>query len=49
MGMETTEWYNTQILVGMTDQRGNAWHYKKDAQGDEPNHYAGAIPVEDLR
>lgn len=49
MGMESSEWYNTQILVGMTDQRGHAWHYKKDMQGSEPNHYAGAIPVEDVQ
>jgi len=49
MGMETFEWYNTQILVGYTDNRGHAWHYKKELQGDEPNHYAGAIPVEDVR
>ena len=48
MGTETTEWYNTQILVGMTDQRGTAWHFKADAQGSEPNHYAGAIPVSDV-
>lgn len=48
MGTETIEWYNTQILVGMTDQRGKAWHWKADAQGAEPNHYAGAIPVEDV-
>lgn len=49
MGAETMEWYNTQILVGYTDNRGHAWHYKKELQGDEPNHYAGAIPVADVQ
>jgi phage/plasmid-like protein (TIGR03299 family) len=49
MSKETLEHLNTQVLVGFTDQRGTAWHYKKEAQGDEPNHYTGAIPVEDVR
>lgn len=48
MSQETYEWLNTQTLIGFTDQRGNAWHYREDAQGDEPNHYPGAIPVEDV-
>jgi phage/plasmid-like protein (TIGR03299 family) len=48
MGMETTEWYNNMILVGYENQRGKAWHYKKEAQGDEPNHYEGAIPADDI-
>ena len=48
MSSETTQHLNTQVLVGFTDQRGTAWHYKKDEQGDEPNHYTQAIPVEDV-
>lgn len=48
MGRETSGWYNTQILVGMTDQRGKAWHYRAEDQGEEPNHYPGAIPVADV-
>lgn len=48
MGTETMEWYNTQILVGMTAQRGKAWHWKADEQGAEPNHYPNAIPVADV-
>lgn len=48
MGMETSEWYNTQILVGFTGKLGFAWHYKKHLQGLESNHYEGAIPVEDV-
>ena len=49
MSKETSDWLNRNVLIGMTDKRGNAWHYKASAQGDEPNHYAGAIPVEDVR
>lgn len=48
MGMENSEWYNTMILVGYEDQRGKAWHYKQSSQGEEPNHYAGAIPADDI-
>jgi len=48
MSKETIKHLNTQVLIGFTDQRGTAWHYKKDEQGDEPNHYAGAIPVDDV-
>lgn len=49
MSTETTEWLNRNVLVGFTEQRGNAWHYRASAQGDEPNHYTGAIPIEDVR
>lgn len=49
MTTETISHLNTQVLIGFTDQRGTAWHYKKDEQGDEPNHYAGAIPIDDVR
>lgn len=48
MGTENSEWYNQNILIGMTSQRGKAWHYKESSQGTEPNHYDGAIPVEDV-
>lgn len=48
MGYETSEWYNTQILVGFTEKRGRAWHYKADDQGAEPNHYTHAIPIADV-
>jgi phage/plasmid-like protein (TIGR03299 family) len=27
---------------------GGAWHYRAAVQGDEPNHYYGPIPVEDV-
>jgi len=49
MSKETLEWLNTNVLVGMTDKRGNAWHHRRSAQGDEANHYTGAIPIEDVR
>jgi phage/plasmid-like protein (TIGR03299 family) len=48
MSKETIEWLNTQTLIGFTEKRGTAWHYRADEQGDEPNHYPGAIPVEDV-
>lgn len=49
MSTETSEWLNQNVLVGFTDKRGEAWHYKASDQGAEPNHYAGAIPAEDVR
>lgn len=50
MSRETAEWLNHNVLVGFTEKRGtNAWHYRADLQGDEPNHYPGAIPVEDVK
>lgn len=49
MSKETSQWLNQNVLVGFTAQRGHAWHYKASEQGVEPNHYDGAIPVEDVR
>lgn len=49
MSQETIEWLNQFTLIGFTDKRGNAWHYREAAQGGEPNHYAGAVPVEDIK
>lgn len=48
MSLETSEWLNTMCLVGFTDQRGTAWHYRQEDQGAESNHYPGAIPVDDV-
>lgn len=48
MSKETIEWLNTQTLIGYTDKRGTAWHYRADEQGDEPNHYTGPIPIKDV-
>lgn len=49
MSRESSTWLNTNTLIGFTLKRGNAWHYRKEDQGDESNHYPGAIPVEDVR
>lgn len=49
MSQETMEWLNRNVLIGYTDERGHAWHYRASDQGDEPNHYSGAIPVEDVQ
>jgi phage/plasmid-like protein (TIGR03299 family) len=49
MSQESYEWLNTMTLIGYTDRRGNAWHYRKSAQGAEPNHYPGEIPPEDIQ
>lgn len=48
MSSETMQWLNTQTLIGFTEKRGTAWHYRAEDQGDETNHYPGAIPVEDV-
>ena len=49
MSSESLEHLNTQVLVGFTDQRGQAWHHKADLQSDEPNHYPSAIPLTDVK
>jgi phage/plasmid-like protein (TIGR03299 family) len=48
MSRETLTHLNTQTLIGYTDKRGNAWHYREALQGAEPNHYPAAIPVADV-
>ena len=49
MSAETSIWLNQNVLVGFTDKRGHAWHYRAADQGDESNHYPGAVPVEDVK
>lgn len=49
MSNETLEWLNKNVLIGYTERRGTAWHYRASDQGDEPNHYTGPIPTEDVR
>jgi phage/plasmid-like protein (TIGR03299 family) len=47
MSQETSEWLNTNVLVGMTSKRGNAWHYREEfnhalyfnADGTPKGHY----------
>ncbi len=48
MSRETLAHLNSQTLIGYTTKRGNAWHYRADMQGAEPNHYPHAIPTEDV-
>lgn len=48
MSKETLEHLNLHTLIGNTAQRGTAWHYRADLQGDESNHYPGPIPVADV-
>jgi phage/plasmid-like protein (TIGR03299 family) len=49
MSKETLATLNSDTLIGYTEKRGTAWHYRKGLQGDESNHYPGPIPVEDVR
>lgn len=49
MSRETLKHLNTNTLIGFTEKRGTAWHYRAAEQGAESNHYTGAIPVEDVR
>jgi phage/plasmid-like protein (TIGR03299 family) len=48
MSQETSVWLNTMTLIGFTDKRGTAWHYRESEQGERPNHYPGAIPEADV-
>ncbi|MER5257432.1 MULTISPECIES: DUF932 domain-containing protein [unclassified Streptomyces] len=49
MSKESLEWLNANTLIGFTDQRGSAWHYRADLQSAQTNHYPGAIPVDDVK
>lgn len=49
MSRETSLWLNTNTLIGFVAQRGHAWHYRAEEQGEQNNHYAGAIPADDVR
>lgn len=50
MSRETQDWLNNNILVGMTDRFGPAWHHKSgiDAQG-RPNHFPAEVPLDRVR
>lgn len=48
MSAETSKWLNQNTLIGFTEKRGTAWHYRASDQGEESNHYDGAIPVKDV-
>jgi len=45
MSKETREWLSQNSLIGFTDQRGNAWHYR---EGDN-NHFSGPVPMERVK
>jgi len=49
MSAETNKWLNTMTLIGNVLKRGKAWHWREAEQGDEPNHYEGFIPMDDVR
>lgn len=50
MSEETIGWLNDyrHVKIGFTEKRGHAWHYRESEQGGKPNHYVGAIPVDDI-
>jgi len=49
MSKESISWLNTNTLIGCTDKRGTAWHWRAQEQGERSNHYPGAIPVPDVQ
>lgn len=49
MSQETMTWLNRNVLIGYVNVRGTAWHHLRSEQGDEPNHYVGPVPIEDVR
>ena len=49
MSRETLNWLNTSTLIGFTDKRGTAWHWRAEEQGAASNHYTGPIPLVDVQ
>lgn len=45
MSRETSKWLNENTLIGFTEKRGHAWHWRQGAE----NHYPGAIPVKAVK
>jgi phage/plasmid-like protein (TIGR03299 family) len=45
MTRETLQWLNTNTLIGFSEQR-RAWHYRRDLQGAQENHFVSAVPRE---
>ncbi len=39
MSRESLNWLNTNTLVGFTDKRGTAWHWRAEQHGEQSNHY----------
>jgi phage/plasmid-like protein (TIGR03299 family) len=48
MSQETSLWLNQNTLIGFTEKRGRAWHYRSVDQGTESNHYEGPVPIDDV-
>lgn len=48
MSQETMDWLNRYTLIGYTDKRDTAWHYRAGNADSVANHYAGAVPVGDV-
>jgi phage/plasmid-like protein (TIGR03299 family) len=44
MSKETLDWLNANTLIGFTEKRGHAWHYREGSN----NHYEGPVPVADV-
>jgi len=36
MSKESLQWLNSNTLIGCTDKRGTAWHWRAQEQGDRP-------------
>ena len=49
MSKESLQWLKTNTLIGCTDKRGTAWHWRAQEQGEQSNHYPGPIPVPDVQ
>jgi hypothetical protein len=49
MSRETLNWLYTNTLIGSTDKRGKAWHWRAQEQDGASNHYPGPIPVTDVQ
>ncbi|AXN53645.1 hypothetical protein HOT82_gp083 [Gordonia phage Ronaldo] len=48
MSQESSLWLNRNVLIGLEEKRGKAWHWRKADQGDESNHYPMGIPMEEV-
>ncbi len=49
MSRESLQWLNTNTLIGFTDKRGHAWHWRAQEQHGQSNHYPGPIPIRDVQ
>jgi phage/plasmid-like protein (TIGR03299 family) len=49
MSRESLTWLNTNTLIGFTDKRGYAWHWRALEQDGVSNHYPGPIPLTDVQ